>query len=54
MALPIKDTPILKGREAGKFIKKMMSASKNKVPKVDYDRAQRIYRKMVKSSPALA
>jgi hypothetical protein len=46
MALPIKETPVLKGRDADRFIKRMCRAETHPAPKKEYDRAKRIYEQM--------
>jgi hypothetical protein len=43
MALPIKETPILKGKDAKRFIERLKEAETSRVPKADYERAQKIY-----------
>ena len=46
MALPIKETPILRGKEAKKFIERMNSAHERKISKEEYEKAKEIYEKM--------
>ena len=48
MALPIRETPFLLGKDAKKFIKKMKEAEFNPVSKKDYERASKIYKKCKK------
>jgi len=43
MALPIKQTPVLTGKNAKKFIKIMKENEHRSVPKTDYERAQKVY-----------
>ena len=50
MALPIKETPILKGKDAKKFLQKMeeVDAGGQAVPLKDYLRAKKVYRACTK------
>jgi hypothetical protein len=50
MAQPIKETPILKGKDARAFDKEMIDAQKRKVPSEDYKRAKAIYELVKKNS----
>ena len=43
MSLPIKDTPILKGEDARRFIAQMERAKDNPVSREEYERAKKIY-----------
>ena len=45
MALPIKETPVLTGKDAKEFIKRMKDASEEAVSDEEYKRAEEIYRK---------
>lgn len=45
MAIPIKETPVLRGKAAREFKKRIESAPGKAVPKEDYRRAEKIYRK---------
>ncbi len=44
MATPIKETPILKGEDARRFLKKIKENEHKKVPKADYERAKKAYK----------
>jgi hypothetical protein len=46
MALPIRETPILRGKNARKFAENARTASSRPVPKEVYDRAQKTYSEM--------
>lgn len=48
MATPIKDTPILYGKDSDRFLKKVKENENKRVPKKDYDRAMKVYNKMIK------
>lgn len=50
MAKPIKETPILKGKDAEKFEKALKEAETRKVSAEDYQRAQEAYNKLSESS----
>lgn len=50
MARPIKDTPVLSGKDSERFLKKARENESKKVPKKDYDRAMKTYKKMAKSA----
>lgn len=50
MATPIKDTPILSGKDSARFLKKVKENESKRVPKKDYDRAIKVYNKMIKSA----
>lgn len=43
MALPIKETPVLKGRDANRFVRNMCEAERNPAPIKEYNRAKKIY-----------
>lgn len=43
MALPIKETPVLKGRDAVRFIKRMHIAETKPAPKKEFNRAKKLY-----------
>jgi hypothetical protein len=55
MALPIKETPILKGKDAKKFIRSMISNESYKTnfgySKQAYERARRIYEEIRRKHP---
>jgi hypothetical protein len=38
MATKVKDTPILRGKDAERFNQKMRDANNNQIPKKEYDR----------------
>jgi hypothetical protein len=46
MALPIKETPILRGRDAERFAESARTATSNPVPKEDYERAMKVYKEI--------
>jgi hypothetical protein len=46
MALPIKQTPQLKGKDAERFIHKLIDAETQSVSKTEYRRAMDIFKKM--------
>ncbi|MBI5745517.1 MAG: hypothetical protein HZA13_00770 [Nitrospirae bacterium] len=52
MALPIKPTPALSGKDAEKFFKKAkeVEEGKHKISDADYNRAMSIYRKVMKKA----
>jgi len=43
MALPIKETPVLRGRDANRFVRSMCDAEKNPAPIEEYERARKVY-----------
>jgi hypothetical protein len=43
MALPIKETPVLKGRDAVRFIQRMQKAETDPVASKEFIRAKKIY-----------
>jgi len=47
MALPIRETPILEGEDAKRFIEKAKKALKDPISKEKYERAKTIYNKMI-------
>ncbi len=53
MALPIKETPILRGKAAKKFREKRLEVEKKKisVPIEDYKRAEKVFYEMNEKSP---
>jgi hypothetical protein len=51
MATPIKETPILEGKDAVEFEKSMREAEERKVPAEDFERGKEIYERVVKNSP---
>jgi len=51
MALPIKDTPILTGKDAAKFAEKAKTAHLHPVSKKWYLRAKKIYDEIKKKYP---
>lgn len=50
MARPIKDTPILSGKDSKRFLKKIKANEGKKVAKKDYNRAMKTYKKMSKTA----
>jgi len=51
MALPIKETPILYGKEAEKFLKRMENPGS--VSKEEYKKAKKLYDEMLKKNPEI-
>jgi hypothetical protein len=49
MSLPIKETPVLKGKDAVNFLRKMDEVDKGLHPifKEEYDRAKKVYDKCI-------
>jgi len=43
MALPIKETPVLKGRDAVRFIKRMHIAESKPAPRKEFLQAKKLY-----------
>ncbi len=50
MAKPIKETPILYGKDSDRFLKEIKENEKKKVPSEDYKRALDIYSKVIKKA----
>ncbi len=52
MATPIKETPILYGEDAERFLRDAIENEKpeNKVPQEEYDRALKAYEKLMKNA----
>jgi hypothetical protein len=50
MAMPIKRTPVLKGRHARDFSKRLHENEKTPVSKEEYKRAEEVYRKVIDKS----
>ena len=48
MVMQIADTPVLKGKEAKRFVENAKNARENPIPKADYERAKITYEKMLK------
>ncbi len=46
MARAIKETPVLRGKDAERFDKKIKENASRKVPAPDYNRAIAVYRKV--------
>jgi hypothetical protein len=46
MALPIRETPILRGDDARKFADNARTAAERPVPREDYDRARKTFEEM--------
>lgn len=46
MATKTKDTPVLKGEAARRFLEIIRENERKKVPKEDYERAKEAYRKL--------
>ena len=51
MALPVKDIPVLKGKDARRFEAILKANEGKKVPKAEYDRAKSVYDQVMKISP---
>ena len=43
MALPIKETPVLRGRDANRFVRSMCEAETKPAPRKEYERAKKVY-----------
>ncbi|MCW5213180.1 hypothetical protein VU04_09765 [Desulfobulbus sp. TB] len=52
MATAIKETPVLKGEAARRFLKTIRENEQKKVPKADYQRAKEAYRNFQVVYPA--
>lgn len=50
MATPIKDTPVLSGKDSERFLKDIKANEKKKVSRNDYNRAVRTYNKLMKNA----
>ncbi len=50
MATPIKDTPVLSGKDSERFLKDIKANEKKKVSRKDYNRAVRTYNKLMKNA----
>lgn len=50
MAIPIRETPILYGKDAERFLKRMKEAENNKLPKEEVERIKENYEKIKKIS----
>ncbi len=50
MATPIKETPILYGKDSDRFLKEVRRNENKKVSKKDYDRAIKTYNKFMKNA----
>ena len=50
MARPIKETPVLSGKDSERFLKKAKQNEGKKVPKKHYNRAIKTYKRMAKSA----
>ena len=50
MATPIKDTPVLTGKDSARFLKDIKANEKKKVSPKSYKRAVRSYNKLMKSA----
>jgi len=50
MAKPIKDTPILYGKDSDRFLKEVKMNENRKIPDKDYQRAVEIYKKVKKKA----
>ena len=50
MAKPIKETPILYGKDSDKFLKAAKENETRKIPAKEYNRAISIYNKVIKNA----
>lgn len=50
MAMPIKDTPILYGKDSDRFLNEVKKNENKKIPDKDYERAVEIYKKVKKKA----
>lgn len=50
MAKPIKETPVLYGKDSDRFLKEIKDNEGKKVSKEDYDRALDIYKKVIENA----
>lgn len=50
MATPIKETPVLSGKDSERFLKDIRANENKRVPRKDYDRAVRTYNKLMKNA----
>ena len=48
MALPIKETPVLRGHDADRFVRSMCEAETKSAPREEYERARKVYDEMRK------
>jgi hypothetical protein len=46
MALPIRPTPVLRGRDARRFIREVRANENKPVSRAEYERAHRVYAAM--------
>ena len=53
MAMPIKETPVLKGRDANRFVKRMCQAESKPVSRAEYERERKVYDQMKQKSKAM-
>jgi len=53
MALPIKDTPILRGKDAERFRDRLKDSKKRRVSSEDYRRAINTYRRALENGVTL-
>lgn len=49
MALPIRETPILRGKDAERFMRDITRNENRKIPLKDYLRAQKTYKACIKA-----
>ncbi len=50
MATPIKETPVLSGKDSERFYEEIRANKSKKVPKKDYDRAMDVYKQMTEDA----
>ena len=50
MATPIKETPVLYGKDSERFLKTIKENESKKVPREDYDRAMKVYLEIANNS----
>lgn len=46
MSIPIKETPILRGKDAKRFVEKIRRNERESAPREEYDRMMENYRKV--------
>jgi len=50
MAKPIKETPVLKGKDAARFLTKIKGNERKKVSEAEYKRARKNYEEILKDA----
>jgi hypothetical protein len=54
MALPIMETPVLRGKEAEEFSRRMDAAEHEKVSREEYERAEKTYHEVMQAQKAVS